>query len=120
MRVLQEITEWVSETPVPNHIYFVSDNREKVFAYRKASGGEVFQFKAPYKFNTRYRKFREVPNTFNYTVEEATPVFTGRIIKVQGSKGAEYTVTVDGKHVTCSCAGFKFRSRCKHSDGVLA
>jgi hypothetical protein len=110
----------VSETPVPNHVYFVSDNREKVFAYRKASGGAVFEFKAPYKFNTRYRKFQEVANTFNYTVEEATPVFAGRIIKVQGSKGNTYDVTIEDGHTSCSCSGFKFRGKCKHTESITA
>jgi len=120
MLVLKEITEWNSETKVPNHIYFVSDNKEKLFAYVKESGGEVFQFRAPYKFNTRYRKFKEIPNTFNYSVEESTPEFAGKIIKVAGSKGNEYTITVNGKDVQCNCSGFKFRGKCKHAENVLA
>lgn len=120
MKVLKEITEWNSDTRVPNHIYFVSDNKEKVYAYVKESGSEVFQFKAPYNFNTRYRKFKEISNTFNYSIEESTPVFAGKIIKVAGSKGNEYSVTIEGKHVTCSCSGFKFRSRCRHIENITA
>lgn len=120
MKVLKEITEWNSETRVPNHVYFVSDNKEKLFAYIKESGKEVFKFKTPYRFDTRYRKFVEIPNTFNFSVEEEKPAFGGKVIKVKGSKGDEYTITVEGKHVTCSCSGFKFRGKCKHAESVLA
>lgn len=37
-----------------------------------------------------------------------------RVIRVPGSKGASYTVTIDGAKKTCTCAGFSFRRSCKH------
>jgi hypothetical protein len=40
------------------------------------------------------------------------------VARVQGSKGAEYVVrTLDGV-TTCTCKGFEFRHRCKHSDAA--
>ena len=41
-----------------------------------------------------------------------------REIQVTGSKGDIYTVTVDGKHKTCTCQAFQFRRNCKHIIGV--
>lgn len=38
-----------------------------------------------------------------------------RFIKVPGSKGNEYTVTVlDGFGIECECLGFTYRRQCKH------
>jgi uncharacterized Zn finger protein len=34
---------------------------------------------------------------------------------VQGSKGAEYLVTL-GANASCTCPGFTFRGRCKHTE----
>jgi hypothetical protein len=39
---------------------------------------------------------------------------TPKTIKIAGSKGAFYTVTVHGAKKTCTCAGFSFRRSCKH------
>lgn len=36
-------------------------------------------------------------------------------IKIKGSKGNEYSITViDNKARACSCPGFQFRSNCRH------
>ena len=37
-----------------------------------------------------------------------------KTIKVSGSKGSTYLVTINGKHKSCTCAGFQFRRSCKH------
>jgi len=47
----------------------------------------------------------------------AEPV-TKRTIKVSGSKGSTYLVTIDGKYKSCTCSGFQFRRSCKHIVGV--
>lgn len=47
----------------------------------------------------------------------AEPV-TKRTIKVQGSKGSTYLVTINGKYKSCTCAGYQFRKSCKHTVGV--
>lgn len=108
MRILKEITDWA----VPNHIYFVNDSKDKLFAYIKASGTTVEEFKKPIKFSTSHRKFKEVDNIYEYTPPEEVP--EGFVKIVLGSKGDKYTITeVDGvRH--CTCSGFKFRGNCKH------
>lgn len=47
----------------------------------------------------------------------AEPV-TKRTVKVSGSKGSTYLVSIDGKHKSCTCSGFQFRRNCKHIVGV--
>ena len=38
---------------------------------------------------------------------------TIRKFKVTGSKG-DYIVTLSNKHLSCSCIGYKYHSKCKH------
>lgn len=35
---------------------------------------------------------------------------------VMGSRGDSYKVTIQGKSRTCTCPGFKFKGRCKHTE----
>ena len=37
---------------------------------------------------------------------------------VVGSKGASYTVRASQGRYTCTCAGFGWRGKCKHSDKI--
>ena len=37
-----------------------------------------------------------------------------RTIKVSGSKGSTYFVTINGKYKSCTCSGFQFRRNCRH------
>jgi hypothetical protein len=37
-----------------------------------------------------------------------------RTVKVKGSKGDEYIVTVGAGKTNCTCSGFQFRRSCKH------
>jgi|TARA_R110002110_G_C13317902_1_gene705835 hypothetical protein len=37
---------------------------------------------------------------------------------VEGSKGNRYTVTKIGDAFKCSCPGFSFRRKCKHSEKI--
>ena len=39
-------------------------------------------------------------------------------IEVPGSKGNVYHVTNESGRWTCTCAGFQFRRRCKHTDEI--
>ena len=41
-----------------------------------------------------------------------------RVVRVNGSNGKEYLVTVQGKVKSCSCTGFSFRRTCKHLAAV--
>jgi hypothetical protein len=58
MKILQETTKW--DSAVPNHIYYVSDSKDKLFAYIKASSNEPTVLGKPIKFDTRYRTFKEL------------------------------------------------------------
>jgi SWIM zinc finger len=37
-----------------------------------------------------------------------------RTIKVIGSKGSTYLVTINGNYKSCTCSGFQFRRNCRH------
>ena len=108
MKVFNEVTDWA----VPNHTYILSDDKSKMYAYVKRNTKTVTEFKKPYRFDSKGRKFVEVPNTYGYVKPEAVP--EGFVKIVLGSKGDKYTITeVDGVR-QCTCSGFKFRGSCKH------
>ena len=117
MKVFQEITAWAVDFDMPNHIYFLSDSKDKMFAYIKSGSVKVETFKKPYKFKASGRKFKEIANTFGYTADE-TPEVQGRTWQVAGSKGSEYTVNEHLGSWTCTCTGFKFHGECRHIKGV--
>ena len=108
MKILQEITDWNT----PNHIYFANDSKDKIYAYVKASGGTVERFKVPMKFKTSGRKFREIPNTFGYSVDDKPE---GRTWTVAGSRGDSYTVSENAGEWTCTCPSARWqKAECKH------
>tara|TARA_Y100000592_G_scaffold73359_1_gene114245 strand:- start:1983 stop:2270 length:288 start_codon:yes stop_codon:yes gene_type:complete len=41
-----------------------------------------------------------------------------RTWEVKGSKGNTYTVKLSAGQYTCECAGFSFRRRCRHIEGI--
>ena len=113
MKVLQETTDW-GKTKSPNHVYFLNDSRDKMFAYIRHGSVQVKQFKNPISFYTRGRRFQEVPNTWGYEPGQAAEP-EGRSWTVAGSKGAEYTVTDDQGKWTCTCPAAKWQAGdCKH------
>lgn len=108
MKILQEVTDW----DTPNHIYFANDSKDKIYAYIKASGGEVQRFRVPMKFKTSGRKFKEVPNTFGYSVDDRPE---GRTWTVSGSRGDSYTVSENNGKWMCTCPSAKWqKAECKH------
>lgn len=59
MRVFQEITsDWVGD--VPNHIYYLTDNKEKMVAFYNVVTKKITKFKKPIGFDMRYRRFKEL------------------------------------------------------------
>jgi len=58
MRVFQETTKWKDN--VPNHIYYLTDNKEKMVAFYNVTTGKVKKFIKPIQFNMRYRTFKEL------------------------------------------------------------
>jgi hypothetical protein len=114
VKAFQEITEWDCEFAVPNHVDFLSDSKDTMYGYVKASTGEIQEMGTPYRFKASGRKFKEVTNTWGFSPkEELIPV--GETHRVSGSKGAVYTVTNDRGSWTCTCPAAKWQAgKCKH------
>jgi hypothetical protein len=114
VKAFKEITEWDTDFVMPNHVYFLSDSKDKMYGYVKSSTGEIKEMSTPYRFKASGRKFTEVANTWGFfPKEELIPV--GETFKVPGSKGAVYTVTNDRGEWSCSCPSAKWqKSECKH------
>ena len=109
MKLFLETTKWPDTTP--NHSYFMDDTKSKMFAYIKVGDKEVFKFKNPIRIDTRGRTFKQIPNTYKFTIEETT---NPNRWEVTGSKGDLYIVTKRENEYTCTCSGYKYRGDCKH------
>lgn len=116
MRCFQELTEWATEFDMPNHVYFLNDSKEKMYGYVQAGTGLVHVMSKPYRFKAGGRKFKEVPNSWNFRIEEDEPVeTTGKEYRVPGSAGAIYTVTDDAGSWSCTCPASRWqKGDCKH------
>ena len=91
----------------PAHTYLLDGTT--LVAYIKVGTTEPFYFKNGIKnFDKRGRKFEKAStNLFETHVET-------NLIEVQGSKGAVYYV--DPEAHSCTCPGFTFRGKCKHTE----
>ena len=59
MRVFQETTkDWVGN--VTNHIYYLTDNKEKMVAFYNVNTKQIKKFIKPISFDTRRRTFKEL------------------------------------------------------------
>ena len=115
MKAFKEITEWDSDFTVPNHIYFLNDSRDKMYGYVQSGTGVVQTMTTPYRFHTRGRKFKEVKNTWNFSIDETPEPVHGQEFKVLGSKGNIYTVVQEGDVWSCTCPASKWqKGDCKH------
>jgi hypothetical protein len=114
MKAYQETTEWDTDFEMQNHVYFLSDSKDKMYGYVQTGTGLIVEPKTPYKFKASGRKFKEVINTWGFFPREE-PILVGEIFKVLGSKGAVYTVNNDRGSWTCTCPASKWQSgNCKH------
>ena len=111
MKWFAETTEW-PDTKSANHIYLLDDSKSKMFAYVKHGQGLPEKFSKPIRIDIRGRKFKLNPEQFKIDVEAEVP--EGRVIEVVGSKGDVYKVTELNGEYSCTCSGFKFRSKCHH------
>jgi hypothetical protein len=103
MEAIREVTDWAT----PNHTYLLDGTT--LVAYIKQGTTEPFYFSKGIKhFDKRGRKF-EKASTSLFAESAST-----NLIEVQGSKGAVYYV--DPVEITCTCPGFMFRGKCKHTD----
>ena len=110
MRAIKEITEWDIAYRMPNHTYLVDG--DKAIAYKPWHDGEAVYFDHPLTLVKSYRKFIELKdNPFDVEVKS-------NLIEVQGSKGNIYYVDPDKG--SCTCAGYSFRGKCKHTSEVLS
>jgi hypothetical protein len=114
MKAFEEITEWDTDFAMPNHVYFLSDSKDKMYGYVKSGTGEILEVATPYRFKASGRKFKEVINTWGFFPrEEIIPI--GETYRVSGSKGAVYTVTNDAGSWSCTCPASKWQAgECKH------
>jgi hypothetical protein len=112
MKTITEITEWNLDYTIPGHTYFVSDSKDKAFAYIKAGSNTIEEFNKPYRFSTSGRKFKEINNIWGFFPKEET--VEGFVKIAIGSKGEKYTITEVAGMLQCSCPGFKFRGKCRH------
>ena len=112
MKFLKETTAWPDATP--NHTYLVDDSRTYMWGYVPAGTDMLKMFRGKIQISVSRRRFQEVVNTFGY--QEPALVATADRWEVKGSKGDTYVVeSVDGA-LTCTCSGFKFRGKCKHTE----
>jgi hypothetical protein len=94
------------------HVYLLDGTN--LVAYIKAKETVPFYFKNPIKgFSKSGRKFEKADVTAFKTVKVVS-----NLIEVKGSKGNSYWV--DPEAHTCTCPGFTFRGKCKHSEEVTA
>lgn len=116
MNFFQETTEWATSTP--NHIYLLNDSKDKMYAYVVQGTDTVREFKSPIRFDARRRRFVAVKNQWNYTIPADKPKKSALVWTVAGSKGNSYTVEMVNNQLMCSCPGFKYRSKCRHTDEI--
>ena len=114
MKWFAETTDW--KDTVANGIYLLDDGKTKMYAFRPKGTGEIKVFKNAIKIETRGRKFVVNPVQFETGLKEPEPL--GRFWIVKGSKGDEYKVSELNGNLSCSCSGFRFRGKCKHSESI--
>jgi hypothetical protein len=108
MKTMLETTLWPDSTP--NHVYFLSNSRDRMFGYVAQGTDQAVRFKEPITFNVRARQFQAVPNVWNF----ATADVSTKTWSVAGSNGSTHTVSELDKVLSCSCSGFRFRGQCRH------
>lgn len=103
MEALRETTDW----EFPNHTYLLDGTT--LVAYIKQGTTEVTLLKNGIKnFDKRRRTFVKADKALFDSPASSN------LIEVQGSKGAVYYV--DPELHSCTCPGYTFRGKCKHTD----
>ena len=118
MKAFLETTEWADCKVQPNHVYWMDDARNKMYAYARWGNPKDTQtFNKPIQIDARGRRFVEVRNDI-YGWTDPEQEISATVWKIAGSKGAEYVVEKDGDVYNCTCPGFKFRGACRHVQEV--
>jgi hypothetical protein len=119
MKAFLETTEWADCKVQPNHVYWMDDGKNKMYAYaRWGNPNDTQTFKKPIQIDARGRKFVEVRNDIYGWTDPEEVVIGSLVWTVEGSKGAKYIVEKDGDVYNCTCPGFKFRGACRHIEEV--
>ena len=124
LKILEEVTVWDVDYRQPNHVYLADG--DKVYAYSKWGKEKPIYFRTFQRMDRRGRKFIEVTrNKWKFdlkisTEPEVVEKPSGQTWTVAGSKGNEYTVSLNRGRWSCSCAGHQFRNRCRHVDELRA
>lgn len=108
MIVVQETTDWGPHN-VPNHIYFLTDNKSQMLAFINGTTGKSKIFSRPLGFSIKGRTF---------TVLRKVDDLQSNAVAVSGSKGDVYYVTEEDGDWKCTCTGFKYHGTCKHIEKV--
>lgn len=122
LKIVEEITEWTGYERQPNHVYLMDG--DKAYAYVPWGKGKPFYFKTFQRMDRRGRKFVEVKTNkwkfdLSIRVEEEEKIKpTGQTWQVAGSKGNEYTVSLDAGRWSCTCPGHGFRNKCRHVEEI--
>ena len=114
LEALKEVTEWKVDFRQPNHTYLLDG--DKLVAYRPWHTGEPI-WGTPVRFDRRYRKFEKADLTLFGIVDAPENVTVNALQTVKGSKGAVYYVDPDAH--SCTCPGFTFRGKCRHTDVLV-
>jgi hypothetical protein len=122
MKYFQEVTKWPDSGDI-NHIYYLSDDKSQMVGYIKSGTVELYKFKNPIRISTSGRKFTVVkngePDSVYFGKEEAKPEVTNKEgTPVTGSDGTVYWVTKRGNTLSCTCKGFMFRRKCRHTEQI--
>ena len=123
MKYFQEVTVWDAGYAVPNHIYYMKDDKSKAVGYIPAGAKKLVIFSKPMTIISKGRKFVALPkkgerDEVYFPKVEEKPV--GKVIEVSGSNGKKYFLSKVGNNWNCTCPGFSFRRKCKHTDEIAA
>lgn len=121
MKYFQEVTVWDAGFIVPNHVYYMKDDKSKAVGYIPAGKSKLVIFSKPMSIESRGRKFVILPkkgesDEVYFPKTESKPV--GQVIEVDGSNGKKYFLSKYGNGWSCTCSGYQFRHKCKHVDGM--
>jgi hypothetical protein len=115
VKAFLEVTEWADTEFNCNHVYWMDDARNKMYAYAKFGNPlDTVTFKNPIQIDTRGRKFEVVRNDIYGWSDPDLTISANPTWTITGTKGDKYIVEKDGSVYNCTCSGFKFRGACRH------
>lgn len=132
MEIIREITQWQVDFRQPNHTYLINA-KNQIVAYAKwHSKTDIQVFKSRHVLDKRYRKFEVVKHAalskiakqfasedIKKKAESVKPSENIRVFNVK-TNDKVYAVTFNkiSKSVSCSCIGYGYRRKCRHSQAV--